>query len=94
MITKEMVASIAHLARLEFSESELPAFAEQMNQILEFMEQLNELDTSGIEATSHAVEIPCPMREDQVVESSVIETILEKDAPDAEAGFFRVPKVL
>jgi aspartyl-tRNA(Asn)/glutamyl-tRNA(Gln) amidotransferase subunit C len=94
MINKETVQSIAHLARLEFSDQELPAFAEQMNQILEFVEQLNELDTDSIEATSHAVEIPCPMRDDSVQESSVIDTILDKNAPDAEDGFFRVPKVL
>ena len=94
MITKETVQSIAHLARLEFSDSETETFTHQLNSILEYMEKLNELDTSNIEATSHAVEIAGPMREDVVQKSDVIQGLLEKDAPDHEDSFFRVPKVL
>ncbi len=94
MIQKDTVATIAKLARLEFTEPELMTFADQMNQILGFMEQLDGLDTSKIEATSHAVDIPGPMREDRVVESNVIESLLKENAPDHEDNFFRVPKVL
>lgn len=94
MITKETVQSIAHLARLEFSDSEMETFTGQLNSILEYMEKLNELDTSQIEATSHAVEIAAPMRGDEIQESDVIRDVLEKDAPDHEDGFFRVPKVI
>ena len=94
MIDKTTVQNIAHLARLEFSDSELEKFTSQMNSILESVEKLEELDTSQIEATSHAVEIPCPMRDDEVVNSNVIEEIIEKDAPDHEDNFFRVPKVI
>jgi aspartyl-tRNA(Asn)/glutamyl-tRNA(Gln) amidotransferase subunit C len=94
MITKETVASIAHLARLEFSDSEMEKFTGQLNDILGYMEKLNELDTSKVEATSHVGEVATPMRADVVHNSDVIKDLLEKDAPDAEDGFFRVPKVL
>ena len=94
MITKDTVKSIAHLARLEFTDAEMETFTSQLNNILEYIEKLNELDTSHIEATSHAVEIAGPMREDFVQESNVIQDLLEKDAPDHEESFFRVPKVI
>jgi aspartyl-tRNA(Asn)/glutamyl-tRNA(Gln) amidotransferase subunit C len=93
MIDRKTVESIAHLARLEFPESEIEAFTHQLNQILGYMEKLNELDTGSIEATSHAVEMAAPMREDEVRDSNVIERVLET-APDQENHFFRVPKVL
>lgn len=94
MISKETVQNIAHLARLEFSDEELEKFTTQLNSILGFMEKLGELDTDKIEATSHAVETPSPMRDDVVHSSDVIKLILDKDAPDHEDNFFRVPKVI
>lgn len=94
MITKETVASIAHLARLEFSEVEMEKFADQLNGILGYVEKLNQLDTAKVEATSHVGEIATPMRPDEVQRSEVIKDLLERDAPDAEDGFFRVPKVI
>jgi aspartyl-tRNA(Asn)/glutamyl-tRNA(Gln) amidotransferase subunit C len=94
MITKDTVKAIAHLARLEFSESEMDTFTGQLNEILGYMEKLNQLDTSHVEATSHVGEVATPMRADQVHPSEVIKDLLEKDAPDAEEGFFRVPKVI
>lgn len=93
MITRETVENIAKLARLELSESEKGTYTDQLNSILEFMEKLNELDIGTIEATSHAVEMANPMREDEVVVSKAIEPILEI-SPDAEDHFFRVPKVI
>lgn len=94
MIDKKTVQSIAHLARLEFAPEEEGKFTQQMGAILEYVEKLNELDTNDIEAMSHVEDIATPMRNDEVVSSSVIETVLEKDAPDHEENFFRVPKVL
>lgn len=93
-ITKETVQDIAHLARLEFSEAEMETFTGQLNAILEYMEKLNELDTAHVEATSHAAELATPMREDVIQTSDVIRNLLEKDAPDAEDNFFRVPRIL
>jgi aspartyl-tRNA(Asn)/glutamyl-tRNA(Gln) amidotransferase subunit C len=94
MITKDTVKAIAHLARLEFSEKEMETFTGQLNSILGYMEKLNQLDTSKVEATSHVGEVATPMRHDEVHSSDVIQDLLEKDAPDAEENFFRVPKVI
>jgi aspartyl-tRNA(Asn)/glutamyl-tRNA(Gln) amidotransferase subunit C len=94
MITKDTVKSIAHLARLEFADSEMETFTGQLNSILGYIEKLNELDTAKVEATSHVGEVATPMRPDEVQTSEVIVDLLEKDAPDTEEGFFRVPKVI
>jgi len=93
MITRDTVDSIATLARLELSEAEKETYTKQLNSILEYIEKLKELDTSQIEATSHAVEISNPMREDEIVSSKVIDEVL-KVSPESEDHFFRVPKVI
>lgn len=93
MINRETVEKIAKLSRLKLPESDVEKFTTQLNHILGHVEKLNQLDTSSIEATSHAVEIASPMREDEVHSSTAIEEVL-KQAPDSEGPFFRVPKVL
>ena len=93
MITRETVEKIAKLARLQLSESDLEKYTGQLNNILGHIEKLNQLDTQAIEATTHAVEVANPMREDEVKPSSVIDAVLEI-SPDHEEHFFRVPKVI
>jgi len=93
MITRETVEKIAKLARLQLSESDLEKYTGQLNNILGHIEKLNQLDTRDIEATTHAVEVPNPLRDDAVRVSTVIEQVLEI-SPDHEAHFFRVPKVI
>ncbi len=93
MIDRKTVESIAHLARLSFNEAELLTATEQLNDILGYMEKLNELDTSSIEATAHGVEMPTPMREDFVVPSEAVEAVLQQ-APQSEDHFFVVPRVI
>ena len=93
MITRETVEKIAKLARLQLSESDLEKYTGQLNNILGHIEKLNQLDTQAIEATTHAVEVANPMREDEVKVSSVIDAVLEI-SPDHEEHFFRVPKVI
>jgi len=93
MIDRQTVEKIAKLGRLELREADIAKFTEQLNNILGYIEVLNKLDTSSIEATSHAVEVPNPLRPDEVHPSKVIEPILEQ-SPDHEENFFRVPKVL
>ena len=92
-ISKKDVIETAELARLEFQESELEKFTEQLGNILEYIEDLNELDTEGIEPTSHGVEIPTPLREDKVVQLITSEEALQ-NAPEKDDGFFVVPKVI
>jgi aspartyl-tRNA(Asn)/glutamyl-tRNA(Gln) amidotransferase subunit C len=93
MITRDTVEKIARLARLQLSESDLGKYTEQLNNILGHVEKLNQLDTSAIEATTHAVEVPNPLRADEVQTNQVIDAVLEI-SPDHEGRFFRVPKVL
>ncbi len=68
-ITKEEVAHVAHLARMEFKEEEMEKFTSQLNDILLYMEKLNSVDTTGIEPMTHATVLHNAFREDVVRES-------------------------
>ena len=92
-VTLKDVKHIAELARLEFSGEELESFTHQLNQILEYVEKLNELDTENVEPLSHPVEGINAFREDELKPSINREEAL-KNAPDRDEEFFRVPKVI
>jgi len=92
-VTLKEVEHIAELARLKFSKEELENFTHQLNQILEYMEKLNELDTKNIEPLSHPIEGNNIFREDKLKPSINREQAL-KNAPDSDDGFFKVPKVI
>ena len=92
-ITKAEVDSVALLARLELTPEEAETFTGQMDAILAYVEKLNELDTSGIIPTSHAVPVENAFRDDEVRPSIGVENALA-NAPDRVEGFFRVPKVI
>lgn len=91
--TREEVLKIADLARLELSETEVETYAAQLSSILDYVENLNRLDTKGIGPTAHAVLVPTPFRADEVVQNHTLGKSLE-NAPDREDDFFKVPKVL
>ncbi|GAB7387728.1 Asp-tRNA(Asn)/Glu-tRNA(Gln) amidotransferase subunit GatC [Bacillaceae bacterium] len=92
-ISKEEVLHVANLARLHLTEEEVALYTKQLNDILNFAQKLNELDTEGIEPTSHPFRIVNVLREDEVRPSLSREDAL-RNAPDAEDGYFRVPAVL
>jgi aspartyl-tRNA(Asn)/glutamyl-tRNA(Gln) amidotransferase subunit C len=92
-ITKEQVAHVAKLAKLTVSEEEKEKLTLQMEQILNYIGQLNELNTAGVEPTSHAILLENIFREDEEKPSLQIEAAL-RNAPDQEKGFFKVPKVI
>ena len=81
------------LARLEVTEAEKEKFTAQLNDILLYIDQLNELDTKGVAPMSHAIAVTNAFREDKVAESLGTEKSLA-NAPDARGEFFRVPKVI
>ncbi|SDS24781.1 aspartyl/glutamyl-tRNA(Asn/Gln) amidotransferase subunit C [Paenibacillaceae bacterium GAS479] len=87
------VEHVANLARLELSADEKEQFVGQLNAILKYAEKLGELDTDGVEPTSHVLPVTNVMREDVVKESLSNETAL-LNAPDDEDGQFKVPAVL
>lgn len=91
-ISKEKVEHVAELARLSLSTEERDQFTIQLNQILQFAEKLNELDTEGIEPTSHVLPMKNVMRKDDVKPSLPREKVLE-NAPDSQDGMFRVSAV-
>jgi aspartyl-tRNA(Asn)/glutamyl-tRNA(Gln) amidotransferase subunit C len=92
-ITLKDVEHVANLARLELSDAEKQVFTEQLNGILKYAEQLNGLDTEGIEPTSHAMPLLNVMREDRTHTSLPIEQVF-LNAPEEEEGQFKVPAVL
>ncbi|AJY73838.1 Asp-tRNA(Asn)/Glu-tRNA(Gln) amidotransferase subunit GatC [Paenibacillus beijingensis] len=92
-ITLQDVEHVAGLARLDLSEEEKDIFTGQLNAILKYVEKLSELDTDGIEPTSHVLPIANVMREDEVKPSIDVEKAL-LNAPDDEDGQFKVPAVL
>ena len=92
-ISKEMAMHVAELSRLEFNEDELEKFTEQLGNILEYMEKLNELDTSHIEPTFHVLELSTPLRDDVVRPCLSLNEALE-NAPQKEENFFAVPKFI
>lgn len=92
-VTKNEVKKIAELAKLKFSDSELDNFTHQLNDILKYMEKLNQLNTDNVEPLSHPVENTNVFREDKLKPSIKTEDAL-KNAPLADESFFKVPKVI
>ncbi len=92
-ITRQEVEHVAKLARLELSEHEQDMFTDQLSNILTYVEQLNELDTKGVEPTSHVLDIRNVMRDDVAEESLPQERALA-NAPEKAAGHYRVPLII
>jgi aspartyl-tRNA(Asn)/glutamyl-tRNA(Gln) amidotransferase subunit C len=87
------IEKVAKLARLELSEEEKRTFGNQLEQILTYMEQLNRIDTMGVEPTSHAIPIQNAFREDETKPSYSREEVLGI-APEEEDGHFKVPRII
>lgn len=92
-ITREEVRHVAGLARLELSETEEERMTGQMNQILGYMDKLNELETGGIPATTHAIQLQNVFRPDAVL-PSMDRTEALANAPGTDGANFVVPKVI
>lgn len=92
-ITTEDVKYIAGLSRLFISDNEIEMFRGQLNSIIEYVEQLNSLDTSNVEPTSHVIPLNNVMRDDIPAASLPVEEAL-KNAPDSTEKFYRVPKII
>lgn len=92
-ITTKDVEHVAKLARLELNEGEKQQFTEQLNAILKYAEQLEQLNTDDVPPTSHAMPLVNVMRQDEAKPSLPLEKVL-LNAPDEEDGHFKVPAVL
>lgn len=92
-IDRAQVHKVAHLARLALTESEEEQFTTQLNDILGYVEQLNELDVTDVEPTTRAIEVINVTRVDQLQPCAEREAILD-GAPDRDGEFFKVPKII
>ena len=92
-ITPETARKVARLARIRVEDADLPALARELSGILNFMEQLNEVDVEGVEPMTGVTPMRLKRREDVVTTGGMPEKILS-NAPDAREGFFAVPKVV
>jgi aspartyl-tRNA(Asn)/glutamyl-tRNA(Gln) amidotransferase subunit C len=87
------VADIAHLARIDLTEEETTLFQGQLDQILHYVEQLNELDVGNVEPTAHAIPVYNVFRKDEVGRSLDHGDVIA-NAPAATNGQIRVPKII
>ncbi len=92
-INIDTARKVAKLARIRVEEAQLPKLAEQLSGILGFMEQLNEVDVTGIDPMVSVTPMRLARRADVVTDGNIQAQIL-KNAPDAREGFFAVPKVV
>jgi len=92
-VSEKDVRYVAHLARLQLSEDEVENLTRDMSKILDYMETLEELDTSDVEPLEHVIDMEYRLRDDKAKEPLAQEEAL-KNAPDADSDYFRVPKVI
>ena len=92
-ITKEEVKKVAHLARLELNENEINNHAKQLEKILDYIRQLEKIDTDDVSCTTRAIEVVNVFRKDQKKNSDCNEELLEL-GPSREEKYFKVPKII
>jgi len=92
-IDAEQVRKVAKLSRLDLSDAEIAEFTDQLGAILGYVEKMNELDTSQVEPLAHCLPISNVFRADEVKPSLGTEKVLA-NAPEQDAPFFKVPKIL
>ena len=92
-ITKEEVKKVAHLARLELNENEINNHAQQLEKILDYIRQLEKIDTDDVPCTTRAIEVVNVFRKDLKKNSDCNEELLEL-GPSREENFFKVPKII
>jgi aspartyl-tRNA(Asn)/glutamyl-tRNA(Gln) amidotransferase subunit C len=87
------IKKIAHLARLSINETDMPEYARNISSILDLVEQMSAVDTSGVVPMAHPQEVPQRLRVDEVVEQDQREQF-QAISPRVENGLFLVPKVI
>lgn len=95
-ISRDDVLKVAALANLELTDAEVETYRGQLDDILTYIDKLNEIDTSNVEPMTQVVASSAddaPLREDVVVRADIITEVLQ-GAPDPEAPYFRVPRVI
>jgi len=93
MLTKEEVIKIAQLARIELSEKEVEKFRVEVSTVLDYVDELKQVDVSGLEEVSQVTGLVNVQREDKAVEAENIEQILSQ-APEIQDGYYKVKAIL
>ncbi len=89
----EDVKNIAHLARLAISDDAVDDYARDLSNILDLVDQMNQVDTDGVQPMAHPMDAAQRLRPDEVTETNQRDKF-QSIAPDVEAGLYRVPKVI
>jgi aspartyl-tRNA(Asn)/glutamyl-tRNA(Gln) amidotransferase subunit C len=92
-ITLKEIQKIAHLARLNLTETDIETYAPQLSRILDFIAQMNQTDTALVEPLAHPLDIAQRLRADHISEPNLREKF-QRIAPQKEAGLYLVPKVI
>lgn len=92
-IDREQVKKVAHLARLDITPEEEVELEGSLNTILEYFEQLGELDTTDVEPTTRAIDISNITRADHLIPNTNRDELL-REAPDQDGDFFKVPQIM
>ena len=92
-LSDQELKEIAYLARINVKDESLSALKVELEEILKLFEELNEADTSEVDAMSHPLDLSQPVRKDEVTKKNEREELL-KNAPSAKSGLFLVPKVI
>jgi aspartyl-tRNA(Asn)/glutamyl-tRNA(Gln) amidotransferase subunit C len=92
-VSTQQVRHIAKLARIAMSDEEIERLAPELNNILGWVEQLGEVNTDGVEPLTAVIDLKLRLRDDVVTEGNIRDEILA-NAPEAQHGFFAVPKVI
>jgi len=92
-VDKNEILKIANLAKLKFNDEEIEKFTSQFNEILNYMDKLNEINTENVQPLSHPLDINNVMREDELFNSIETKDAL-LNAPDKDEQYFKVPKVI
>jgi aspartyl-tRNA(Asn)/glutamyl-tRNA(Gln) amidotransferase subunit C len=92
-LDRSEVEKIAHLARLAIDEKDIPGYARDLSDILDMIAQMKPVDTSGVEPMAHPLDMPARLRPDEVIETDQ-RGYFQGIAPQVEAGFYLVPKVI
>jgi aspartyl-tRNA(Asn)/glutamyl-tRNA(Gln) amidotransferase subunit C len=92
-LTESDIAKIAHLARLEIAPPDVPRYAQELSRVLALVEQMNRVDTAGVEPLAHPLDAVQPLRPDTVTEHDK-RAAMQAIAPAVEAGLYLVPRVI
>lgn len=92
-VDRSTVEQIARLARISIDDDKKEALAGELSQILDWVEQLSELDTEGVPPMTSVVEIDLPLREDEVSDGGIADKVTA-NAPESTQSFYVVPKVV